>query len=358
MNGFTVRLLVLCLFLGTFSWPSPNSNAVNLTDSEAPTVTSARLLNGSLGPAVGFLEITILDSRNEIILPTMGVSQINFATSSVQVAEACKSEGYRQIPGGVRYAVFPQSASVKQSNGTFSVSAILLIILNPSIAPLPTGCPEWRMGQGSMSEPIVFQDAAKNRNLVYVSATTAETYQFGDSTKNTQIKEINGAFSSALNSILDSKTPGQTLCFIPPIGEIAVSQFASGLKRVLEILESNADKAYAQEALKSFNQKYPDYVANANVYMNSMKAGFNIEELGKLPLCGNPVLYRYSLYPPAGNEQFQDDLKKVEREISMARSKAEAKPKSKGSTITCVKGKSTLKISGKTPRCPAGYKKK
>jgi hypothetical protein len=30
----------------------------------------------------------------------------------------------------------------------------------------------------------------------------------------------------------------------------------------------------------------------------------------------------------------------------------------KSVTITCVKGKTTKKVSGESPKCPAGYKKK
>ncbi|MTB26010.1 MAG: hypothetical protein F2922_08935 [Actinobacteria bacterium] len=38
--------------------------------------------------------------------------------------------------------------------------------------------------------------------------------------------------------------------------------------------------------------------------------------------------------------------------------KASAKPVTKQITISCVKGKTVKKISGITPKCPVGYKKK
>jgi hypothetical protein len=34
------------------------------------------------------------------------------------------------------------------------------------------------------------------------------------------------------------------------------------------------------------------------------------------------------------------------------------KSTSKEKTLTCVKGKSSLKVIGKTPKCPSGYKAK
>jgi hypothetical protein len=41
-----------------------------------------------------------------------------------------------------------------------------------------------------------------------------------------------------------------------------------------------------------------------------------------------------------------------------AADKAAAKPVAKGKTIVCIKGKSSLKVIGKNPKCPAGYKMK
>jgi hypothetical protein len=37
---------------------------------------------------------------------------------------------------------------------------------------------------------------------------------------------------------------------------------------------------------------------------------------------------------------------------------ATVKPTAKKTTITCVKGKTTKKVTGVNPKCPAGYKKK
>jgi hypothetical protein len=48
---------------------------------------------------------------------------------------------------------------------------------------------------------------------------------------------------------------------------------------------------------------------------------------------------------------------KAEAEVK-AKAKAKAEANSRTSTIVCVKGKSTLKVSGKKPKCPAGFKKK
>lgn len=44
--------------------------------------------------------------------------------------------------------------------------------------------------------------------------------------------------------------------------------------------------------------------------------------------------------------------------VKVSLTQAAAKPKAKSSTITCVKGKTTRKVTGSKPVCPAGFKKK
>jgi hypothetical protein len=69
---------------------------------------------------------------------------------------------------------------------------------------------------------------------------------------------------------------------------------------------------------------------------------------------------RIKLFEKPTTESVKDSLEKeaVNGEVTAAEKEAQTKALAKKKTITCIKGKTTKKVTGLTPKCPAGYKKK
>jgi hypothetical protein len=69
------------------------------------------------------------------------------------------------------------------------------------------------------------------------------------------------------------------------------------------------------------------------------------------------------LYLKANNFEFSAPVIKVKLSqksdpLAASSPSASAKPASKAATITCIKGKTSKKVTAVNPKCPAGYKKK
>ena len=69
---------------------------------------------------------------------------------------------------------------------------------------------------------------------------------------------------------------------------------------------------------------------------------------------------RIKLFEKPTTESVKDSLEKkdVNGEVMAAEKEAQTKAMAKKKTITCIKGKLTKKVTGLTPKCPTGYKKK
>ena len=69
---------------------------------------------------------------------------------------------------------------------------------------------------------------------------------------------------------------------------------------------------------------------------------------------------RIKLFEKPTTESVKDSLEKkdVNGEFMAAEKEAQTKAMAKKKTITCIKGKLTKKVTGLTPKCPTGFKKK
>ena len=110
------------------------------------------------------------------------------------------------------------------------------------------------------------------------------------------------------------------------------------------------------------NYSFPDYwdKTSATTYFVSTDSLRNFLQ-SRLPDISNTgVLFVFRAVNDAGMSDWSNGLKVDGEQLFPleAQARQSALNQQKKTTITCLKGKSTKKVSGSNPKCPKGYKKK
>ena len=317
------------------------SFAADFSDTEGPKIQLKMIQSLPSRGNVIIFEVNVTDNKNEVKKRVDGVSSVLFDTRNKQIAPVCNQS---QIFAGARIQMFSTSPQVKIADGSFQSKWNLILYFN-SFPPLPATCPEWRKGGASLFDGPYFEDAAGNKTWVL-------DYNSKDN------EAVIQSYRNNLDNLLIT-AQDDVYCFVPPFDSENQSIFASGITRFKDSLKPFRGKGFATKLLGEFDSRLPKYEENAEKYLQVGKSSFSIQSLESLPLCANALKYRYEVYPALSspfNDYFQDLLKLLAS--AKAQSEAGSSKEKSQKQISCQKKNEILKVSGKSPKCPKGYRKK
>jgi hypothetical protein len=206
----------------------------------------------------------------------------------------------------------------------------------------PSGFGRWRLGM------VIIDDKVKNYSI----------YRFDNSLWGYQApySEVGFAFSPAAPVINASYVVSQQLTAEKAAAEKAAAEKAAAEKAAAE--KAAAEKA-AQDKVaadKAEIRNLLDSVAN-QIASLKLKYGANIVRVQQSTF--DRLNLAFQVVNESGYSEIHLLAQKVQSEL-LALEQVFAKEKSalKKTTITCIKGKVTKKVTGTNPKCPSGYKKK
>jgi hypothetical protein len=105
---------------------------------------------------------------------------------------------------------------------------------------------------------------------------------------------------------------------------------------------------------------FPDVIKSAEKYLADLtvKEALEIEAKAKVEAEAKAKAEAEAKAKAKAKAEAEAKAKAEAEAKAKAQAKKEAMPRSTKSKITCVKGKSVLKVIGKSPKCPVGYKRK
>ena len=306
------------LSLGLFSLPT-SAMAIDGSDAESPKVESVNLIN--LGEIASdsrvIIEVKTSDDKNMITFD----GNLNFETTYPKEFEnmspLCREAN--QIGYGKFFSSglgFYEDKTLFSNNDRIRQTFYRLVKYPYFKSELPSGCPDLRDAK--------YFKVKINMNLRDGSGRTTSTSQYID------------MVSQPTLSIADEKA--DYFC-------LGINKFNSQIEEVLKYLPGNkATVKYPDGIDSEINLKF---VQNARAKSESTMRIVNqptLEALKKVPSC-NLQEFRF----------LTDRSANLYQQVLIAQSEFLKKAQI---SITCVKGKITKKITGRDPKCPAGYKQK
>jgi hypothetical protein len=359
----------------------PEVVATDFTDTTPPHVTIEEVTGVNPDLNVVLFKIQAEDNANAVSLRDCNAGAVSpnceaggnytFLSQSQipppNVAPVCTAENLtrRLVVGGL----LASNSQSTPANSTYKQSSLFYIaITKTAFEKVPDGCPQWRSDS--------LQTFIKDRRFSIPTVID----QAGNATE----VPIWTAFQKV--STLPTSTLG--MCFIG--GD------ALGMSRALTNLSNNFERFTSRfEANSQFSaitkntslEKYEDQLRNSKQYARFYQDSFEPDKMNALPVCkkhlfanifdlailntniANEIaVLSIRLTEFAENESQMRAEAKARQEAEAktalelkAKQEAEAKAKAaalRKTTITCVKGKLTKKVTAVKPKCPAGYKKK
>ena len=288
------------------------------------------------------------------------------------LAPACTSENLtkRQL-GSVLLAT--NELSVTSSNLYKFGSIFYVAVAKSPFEKIPDGCPQWRNDS--------LQTISKDGR--YAKLTVID-----DAGNSTEVP-----IWTALQNAATLPTSTQGMCFL--------DSNTLGLSRALTNMSNQYERfrirfannpQFSNYTKNTVLEKYEDQLKNAEQYAKFFQESFELSKLNSLPTCKTGTFAsgadaavaaadianviaelsdKLAVIAEAENQKKAEAEAKAKAEAeAKAKSEAEAKAKAeaeakvkaeaakKRTTITCVKGKITKKVTAVNPKCPAGYKKK
>lgn len=329
-NKFQAFLIALIMMLLS----NPDSAfGIDTSDTAPPSVTYKLIQDlPSKGNLVIF-EVVVTDEKNEIVIQGGRIyASVMYAYNPTksQVAPICQSGGETSF---VNQLIPRQAKSVKLPDGRHqAVFDLLMYMVKPG--DLPSGCPDWRQGNGyfyTNSEGI--RDAAGNKAFI-IPPSSSRSAEFASSPFVAIVDKLNLAES-------------KHYCFNIPYGDWEQDYLERILTAYRDGIKPHIGKSYAKEIIDEFEKKFPRFESVAQQYLMTGKNSLSLDQINKLELC------QWFVRP--WNEDLQGTFMDTSRALSSARA---ASIPSSSKKITCVKGKSKIVVTGKKPKCPKGYKKK
>ena len=289
------------------------------------------------------------------------------------LAPACTSENLtkRQL-GSVLLAT--NELSVTSSNLYKFGSIFYVAIAKSPFEKIPDGCPQWR---NDSLQTIV-------KNGIGVSKLTV----IDDAGNSTEVP-----IWTALQNAATLPTSTQGMCFL--------DSNTLGLSRALTNMSNQYERfrirfannpQFSNYTKNTVLEKYEDQLKNAEQYAKFFQESFELSKLNSLPTCKTGTFAsgadaavaaadvanviaelsdKLTVIAEAENQKKAEAEAKAKAEAEAkakaeaeAKAKAEAEAKAKAeaakmkTTITCVKGKITKKVTAVNPKCSAGYKRK
>jgi hypothetical protein len=369
-----MRLVIGIALSLVFTGFSP-VKAADFSDTTPPVVSIEEVRGVSPSLNVLLFKIQAEDNANKVFLRDCGSgliapncrSEISSAFLSVlpnppdNIAPACATPSMRQRTLG-GFLVGSSNQSPSNTNTAKYASTFYVLVTKTSFEKVPEGCPKWR-NENLQSFP---KDSRYSRLVVVDEA--------GNST------EVPILSSLQATSTLPNSTGG--ICFV----DSNTSSLARGLSSLSDQYNRLVSRfgtlpQFNEAVKKSMIGKFEEELKFASAYSNFYQQTFDLNQLNALPSCSSSPFQGNTstavlaadlaasvadLSAVLSEALAKENEKKAEAEAKAkaeaeAKAKAEAEAKAKApkrSSITCTKGKSTLKVSGKKPKCPAGYKRK
>jgi len=328
------KLLILAVSIFLIS---PNSAyAIDPSDLAKPTYTISQISPGSNDLNVIIFKVEVADEKNGVRLQDwrsgteyIGRNAYEFWTlgaSSSALAPACTLAN-NQIP----VLIMDQNAPNKVLDFASKSNTYYLITFLDGIK-FPDGCPTSEIKFTSSFSTLSVMDEAKNyATLVYPQR------EFVIPTKKSTGALCFGFDRNPLNG-----------------ADSLLSRYTQLLTQMDQAkIKDPASQALLENIRSKLTTPFSTFASNTKVYSNFATSPFNLDAFLKLPLCkytGDFGLLENSLF--SANKEFQN----LSASLRLEAEKAAAA--NKKSTITCIKGKVTKKVTAVSPKCPAGYKKK
>ena len=356
------------------------SKAADLSDTTPPVVSIEEVTGINTNLNVVIYKIQAQDNLNNVSLRDCNAGAVppncqaggdfTFFSKSQNppsnLAPVCTSENLtnRSLVGSL-LSTIPQNSSTSDK---YKYSSIFyLAVAKAGFSKIPDGCPQWRNDS--------LQTFVKDRR--YSIPTVID--EAGNAT------EV--PIWSALQQSGALPKSSQGICFI---GD--ASNLSRALTRMSNTYESFKARFEASPLFKTYikntsTEKYKELLDYSTIYAKFYQDNFELINFNNLPVCKNDffinTLDLVAISTNLANEyadlsikfaEFADkeNLLKIEEKAKLeaeakakaaselkAKLEAEAKAKAaaKMTTITCIKGKLTKKVTGINPKCPAGYKK-
>lgn len=313
-----------------------NSNSafgLDTSDTTPPVVTYKLIQDlPSKGNLVIF-EVVVTDDKNEIVIQggrIYAAVMYAYDSTKLQVAPICQSGGQTDF---VTQLIPRQTKSIRLPDGRYqAVFDLLMYMVRPG--EMPSGCPDWRQGNAYIyTNAEGIRDAAGNRTFVIPSSGSRRA-EFTSSPFAAIVDRLNLA-------------ENKHYCFNIPYGDWEQDYLQRLLTAYRDGVKPHIGKSYAKDIVAEFDKKFPRFEIVAQQYLLAGKNAISVDQLNKLELC------QWFVRP--WTEDLQANVMYTSRALTSASS---ASATSSSKKLTCVKGKSTLVVTGKNPTCPKGYKKK
>jgi len=335
-----LKILVTVLFFSQLFMQS--SSAVDLSDTTPPAISLQ--LQSSL-PSPGntlVFKLKVTDDRNEIVAQNFTIALFAFFRGEklMTLAPLCTQEQSQRELLAEIIPITP--AGTRNGVGQYEQSFYLIAHI-PRLLPLPEGCPEWREAftiQGwGRSLSNIFKDAAGNKvsgiDVLY--------------------SDISFTTSYSTSNLVESN-----YCFLMLRNENWLQTFSTVEERFRTKIAIYKSEDFAKPIFQKINSNY-GYLNYLENYLSFSKKSFDLDSFRSLPLCSS------SKMPLSAGASFPLSFGTIETvvkpvvdslisETDSLRSKLTSRQTV--STITCVKGKLTKKVTAVNPKCPKGYKKR
>jgi hypothetical protein len=250
-------------------------------------------------------------------------------------------------PGSLRPYVFFTASGKGYSNVVKENSYIEYTYL------ISVKAPEWP-GSYSAFQIFMLEDLNGNRSAFYLNQ------------KCRNVNDAAGSQALAFPEVIPECNIDFTVRELTPTEKVAMAEKAAQDKAAAD--KAAADKAAAEKAAagkaaqdkvaadKAEIRNLLDSVAN-QIASLKLKYGANIVRVQQSTF--DRLNLAFQVVNESGYSEIHLLAQKVQSEL-LALEQVFAKEKSalKKTTITCIKGKVTKKVTGTNPKCPSGYKKK
>ena len=342
---------ILAFFILQIS-PNP-AYAIDPNDLTKPTYTITQIGQGSNDLNVIIFKVEAVDDKNGVRLQDWrsGTEKISHSAfdfwtvgaNSSNLAPACTLPN--QMP---RVLIMDQNPPNRNLDFASKSNSYYLIMFIDGIK-FPDGCPTSELKFTSSFSTLSIMDEAKNYALIVYPQK-----EFVIPAKKTT--------GSLCFSFDDNSLTGNNPVFA------RYTRFNGQLDGAE--IKYPSSKASFENIRSKLAIQFSTYASNLQVYSNFVAAPFNLDAFLKLPLCKyTEDILSLSDSLNSATSEFQDLFDSLQSAADKAAAdkaaadkaaadKAAAKPVAKDKTIICAKGKTSLKVIGTNPRCPAGYKVK